>query len=213
MSIVVPEQKRSWLLAGAAVALVLAVGTTIVLVDLPGEQLLSRGGSSAGVTPVVPDLPQAPWEISIHASGLSGKMPPAQRKALDRQRPEVRSLVMRVYDSLFVHPNRLADTLKENFSGPAAAALQRANAGATEAGQASTTLRKADIGIQAFGGGRMAVASVTIRATAEDADGPVLHRSALWMERATDGWKVVAFDVRQGPVPTGTGEKEKGKRP
>lgn len=199
-SIVAPDQKRPWILIAGALALVLAVATTIALVDLPGEQLLSRRGTEPGKA-AVPALPQATWEMSVHASGVDGKLTAAQKKAVERQRPELRALVKRVYDSLFLHPGRLEGTLKENFSEPAALALRRAGAGATEPGRVATTLRRASIGIEATGGARMAVASVTVRAGADGVDDPVVHRSALWLERASGGWKVVAFDVRQGPAP------------
>lgn len=209
MSIVAPDQKKPWILIAAAIGIVVAVATTIALVDLPGERLLSRRGAEGGETPVTPELPQATWEMSIHASGVDGKLSPAQEKAVDRQRPRLRSLVMKIYDSLFVHPNRLSDTLKENFSEPAAIALKRAKAGATEPGKVSTTLRRASIGIQAGGGARLAVASVTVRAVGDGGDRPVVHRSALWLERAKSGWKVVAFDLQQGPLADTSGAKGK----
>ena len=205
-----PDQKRSWILIAAAVAVVLAVATTIALVDLPGEQLLSRRGTEPGKAAVA-ELPQATWEMSVHASGVDGKLTGAQKKAVERHRPELRSLVKRVYDSLFIHPGRLPDTLKENFSEPAALALKRAGAGAAEPGRVATTLRRASIGIEATGDARMAVASVTVRATADGVNDPVLHRSALWLERARGGWKVIAFDVRQGPAPEPAPAPKKGR--
>jgi len=218
----VPDQKRTWILIVAAVAVVLAVATTIALVELPGQRIgIGREGGRPGET-ALPDLPQATWEMSVHASGVEGKLTGAEKKALQRQRPELRVLVKRVYDSLFIHPNRLADTLKENFSEPAAVSLRRAGAGADEAGRVATTLRRATIGIQATGGARMAVASVTVHADGDGSDQPVVHRSALWLERARGDWKVVAFDVRQGPLPEPSGDKKgdetskqrgKGKKP
>ena len=205
-----PNQKRPWILIAGALALVLTVATTIALVDLPGEQLLSRRGTEPGRA-AVPSLPQATWEMSVHASGVDGKLTAAQKKVVERHRPELRSLVKRVYDSLFLHPGRLTDTLKENFSEPAAVALRRAGAGAAEPGRVSTTLRRASIGIEATAGASMAVASVTVRATAEGVEHPVLHRSALWLERARGDWKVVAFDVRQGPAPEPQPAPNKGR--
>lgn len=182
----------------AAIALVLAVATTITVVDIPSKQLISGRDSALEA---VPALPQAAWKIRVHASGVGAKVSPAAKKSLDRQGPRLRSLVKKVYDSLFVHPNRLPGTLRQNFSGSAAAAFRRAGAGASEAGRASTTLRRARIGIEAERA-RAAVAAVTVRAVGDNAGAaPVLHRSTLWLERARTGWKVVAFDVRQGAVP------------
>jgi hypothetical protein len=76
----------------------------------------------------------------------------------------------------------------------------------------STTLRRARIGIQA-GGARTAVAAVTVRAVGDHAGtAPVLHRSTLWLERARTGWKVIAFDVRQGALPKAPASKGKNGR-
>jgi hypothetical protein len=208
---VVPDQTRTWIVIVAAIVVVLAVATTIALVDLPGERILTGGQGLRPGEAVLPDLPQATWEMSVHASGVDGKLTAPEKKALEGQRPELQALVKRVYDSLFIHPNRLADTLKENFAEPAAVALRRAGAGATEPGRVATTLRRATIGIEATGGARMAVASVTVRAVGDNSADPVVHRSALWLERARGDWKVVAFDLRQGPAPDPSGDKKAGE--
>lgn len=199
MSVVVPEQKKPWILIAAAIALVLAVTTTILLADLPGARLLSGGGDKTEI-PALPELPQARWQMSVHPSGFRAQITDAQKKRVDRQRPKVRVLVKTIYDALFLHPDRLKTTLRDNFTQPAAIALRRSGAGASEAGRVSTTFRRADIGIQAEGGARMAVASVTVRALGERSARPVLHRSSLWLERVRNEWKVVAFDVRQAPL-------------
>lgn len=212
MSIVAPDHKKPWILIAAAIGLALALGAMVALVDLPGKRLLSLGGRGSGDVAAIPGLPQATWEMRVHASGVDGVLTRAQKKALERQRPKLRSLVKKVYDSLFVHPNRLQATLKKNFSEPAAVALRRAGPGATTAGRVSTTLRRARIGIQAAGGARMAVASVTVRALADGDGRPVVHRSALWLERARGDWKVVAFDVRQAPLSERTGSDGKAGR-
>ena len=213
-----PEQKRPWIVIAAAIAVILSVATTIALVNLPGEQLLTGRKGFSGAA-AVRALPQATWEMNVHAAGLDGKLTAAQATAMERQRPELKSLVKRVYDSLFIHPNRLTDTLKENFTEPAAVALRRAGAGAAEPGRVATTLRRASIGVQATGGARMAVASITIRAVADGVQEPVVHRSALWLERVRGEWKVVAFDVRQAPdagsgpdKQGGAGKKKAGKQ-
>lgn len=210
-SIVAPDQKRSWTFIAAALGVILTIATTIALVDLPGEHLLSRGGSEGDGRVTAPALPQATWEMNVHAAGVEGRLTPAQKKAIENHRPELRSLVKRIYDSLFLHPNRLPDTLRENFSEPAAVALRRAGAGATDPGRVATTLRRANIGIQAAGA-RMAVASITVRALGEGTERPVLHRSALWLERARRDWKVVAFQVRQAPLREPTGKAPAHKK-
>ena len=207
-SIVAPDQKRPWILIAAAIILVLAVAVTIAAIDLPGERLISRGEPAPQVAPA---LPQAAWKMNVKPSGVDGKLSPAAKKAVGRQGPQVRALVKRVYDSLFVRPKTLPVTLKQSFTGPAAVAFKRAGAGVSEAGRASTTLRRASIGIQAEGA-RTAVAAVTVRAVGDTAGAtPVLHRSTLWLERAESGWKVVAFNVQQALAPTAPATKAKGR--
>ena len=70
------------------------------------------------------------------------------------------------------------------------------------------------LGVQADGGARLAVASVTVRAARSDAQAaPLRHRATLWMERREGGWQVIAFDVAQGPLgDAGKKDAKKGKR-
>ena len=213
MSLVAPIQRRPWIAIAAGVTLLVVLVTTVLLVDLPGKHLLS--GPSEPAAPEAA-LPQAEWSIRAYPAGVTHKVTKAQEKILARRRPEVIALVKRVYDTLFVHPGRLDATLKENFSAAAAIALRRSNAGVSEADPISTTLRTAKIGVEATGGARTAVASVTVRAGRTDVDAqPLRHKATLWMQRGKGGWKVIAFDVQQGPLPAdGPQErtKKKGKR-
>ena len=219
MSLVAPVQRRPWIAVAAGLTLLIAVVTTLVLVDLPGRHILSGRDDAPAVQEAVP---QAPWTIKAYPAGVTAKVTKAQEKVLAKRRPEVIALVKRVYDSLFLHPGRLDGTLEENFTQAAATALKRSGAGVAEAGAAATTLRTARIGLQASGGARLAIASVTVRAARPDADAaPLRHKATLWMQRANGGWKVVAFDVDQGPIPELGGQnageakgdgKRKGKR-
>ena len=214
MSLVAPIQRKPWIAIAAALTLLIALGTTLVLIDFPGKQLLSGGGEGAATVPEAA-VPQAPWTIKAYPAGVTEKVTAAQAKVLEKRRPEVIALVKRVYDGLFVHPGRLAATLEENFTPAAAAALRRAGAGVEEPGAAATTLRTAEIGVQADGGARLAVASVTVRAARSDAEAdPLRHKATLWMERRDGGWQVIAFDVDQGPLGDAVKKdsEKKGKR-
>lgn len=217
MSLVAPIQRKPWIAIAAGLTLLIVLATTLLLIDFPGKHVLSGGGEEGGVVPEAA-VPQAPWSIKAYPAGVTDKVTKDQAKVLEKRRPEVIALVKRVYDALFVHPGRLAGTLDENFSADAAAALRRSSAAISEPGTVATTFRSAQIGVQAGGGSRLAVASVTVRAARSDPEAaPLRHKATLWMERRNGGWKVIAFDVDQGPVAGETnkkdgGAKKKGKR-
>lgn len=216
MSIAAPDEKRPWALAGVAASLVLLLAAGLVFLDLPGEQLLSRGGRDApSVTGAA--LPQARWEIKTHPAGVMKKVTKAQGERIARQRPQVAAVVKRVYDAMFLRPGRLQESLRRNFTAAAATALRRSGATVAEPGIVTTKKRSARIGIQAAGGPTLAVATVSVRASL--ADNPlrrITHDSTLWMERRKTGWKVVAFQVDQRPVKTAktapAGKKDRKKK-
>lgn len=202
MSIAAPSIKRSWAVAGLAAAVLFALVAALVFMDLPGERLLSPGAGDS-TTEQDRDLPQAPWQIKTHPAGVVDKVSKAQAARIKQQRPQVTSLVKKLYDALLLHPGRLRSALSENFTPAAAAALRRSGAVVPEAGVVSTAERRADIGIQAAGGPTLAIATISLEATFADRPERVIdHEATLWMERGKDGWQVVAFEVEQGPEPT-----------
>lgn len=212
MSLVAPIQRRPWIALAAGLTALIAIGTTLLLIDFPGKHVLSGRGDAGDAVPEA-SVPQAPWTIKAYPAGVTDKVTNAQAKILEERRPEVIALIKRVYDALFVHPGRLAGTLDENFSADAAAALRRSSAGVSETGAVATTLRTAEIGVQAGGGARLAVASVTVRAARPDPQAaPLRHKATLWMERRNGSWKVIAFDVDQGPLTGENDKKDRGAR-
>jgi hypothetical protein len=196
LSVVAPDQRRLWAVLGITLAFAIATYTTIAFSD-------PRDGTSPGTASSPDDVaagpPQAPWKISVHGSGAHGKMTKVQKVRLERQEPQLRSVIRRIYDAVLVHPNRLPETLKANFTPLAARALRRADVAATRPGVAATSIRKATIGVD-VNGLRVAVASVSVRAKAGEGARPVVHRSTLWLERGKERWRVVAFDVNQAPL-------------
>lgn len=213
MSIAAPDQKRSWLMVAVAVGTLFLLVTGLVFLDLPGERLLSPGGDETLASETAQALPQAPWKIKAHPAGVLGKVTKAQAARIQRQRPQVVSLVKRVYDALLVHPGRLGSTLEKTFTPAAATALRRSGAAVARAGVVTTKKRSAQIGIQAAGGPTLAVASVSVRALlADDLSRRLGHHSTLWMERGKKGWKVVAFQVDQRPLRAGADSKKKSNK-
>ncbi len=201
MSIAAPDQKRPWALLGAAAALIFLLALALVFLDLPGERLLLSGGPNPAKRAGAAALPQARWELKAHPSGVMNKVTKAQRERIARQRPQVISLVKKVYDAMFIRPRLLRTTLRRHFTPAAAKALRRSGAAVTEPHIVLTKKRSARIGIQAAGGPTLAIASVSVRASlADEPRRRVAHNSTLWMERRDTGWKVVAFHLDQRPV-------------
>jgi hypothetical protein len=159
-------------------------------------------GSTARVSSAEASIPQAEWKIAVHPSGNSGKLGKLRAKRIRAQRPATRELIRRVYDGVFLAPAaRRKDVLKSYFAGRAAAEFAN-TAGVPEgATEVTTTVRKADVGIDAAGAQR-AAAVVVVRAHGRlgARSFGLLHRATLWLERSKGSWGVIAFDVRQRPI-------------
>ncbi len=212
MSLVVPEQTKVWLLTGIAAAAALIVTILVLGTNRPGRPAASADDPKVASVNTKAPPPQAKWKITTHVAGVPDEVTKAQARAVARQGPALVALVKDVYDALFLHRDRLSEELKQNFNAPAARAFRRSGAGAARAGVASTSYRSAEIGIGATDGARLAVASVSIRASAEKTGaGRFLHRSTLWLKRAHADWKVIAFTVNQAPLPAGAQDEKKGR--
>lgn len=156
--------------------------------------------SSSTTTAPDPSIKQAKWKMNVHPSGNLEKMSKRQMKRIRAQRPEVGSLVARVYDALFLAPARRRSVVRNSFAPRAAAAFADDAGIPANTTMVRTTLRKADIGIDATGARRAAaVVKVRARGRVGSRRFALVHRATLWLERR-GGWKVIAFDVRQSPV-------------
>jgi hypothetical protein len=203
LSVVAPDGRRLWAVAGIMLAFAVATYTTIAFLD-PGES--GRPGSSGAPGYRAQGPQQSPWKISVHGSAAHGRITKLQKARLERQEPRLRSVVRRIYDAVLIHPNRLRETLQANFTPAAGVALRRADVAASRPKVAATSVRRATIGVD-VNGLKAAVASVVVRAAAPGAVRPVVHRSTLWLERGDRGWRVLAFEVDQAPLP----ERRPGK--
>jgi len=161
-------------------------------------------GEGAGFRISSPEasIPQAKWKITVHPSGNSGKLGKIRAKRIRAQRPTTRKLIRRVYDGVFLAPPaQRRDVLQRYFNGRAAAKFADTAGVPDRATEVTTTVRKADVGIDAAGA-RRAAAVVVVRAHGRL--GPrsfgLLHRATLWLERSKGSWNVIAFEVRQRPI-------------
>ena len=109
-----------------------------------------------------------------------------------------------VYDAVFLQPAHLPAAARSDFSRAAARSWQRSRAGLpAHAERVKLLSRRARIGIDAESA-RRAVASVVVRAAGWRGARRfrLLHRATLWIERGARGWRIVAYDLAQGPAHT-----------
>ncbi|MDP9069637.1 MAG: hypothetical protein M3N53_15035 [Actinomycetota bacterium] len=213
MSVVAPDEDRVWVVAGVSIAAVLLVGLLLLGGGDRAEPVVSHDAPGAPRTEKLVPPPQARWKITTHSAGVVEPVTKAQQRAVARQRPALSALVRRVYDALFVHPGRSRAVLRDTFTRRAAGAFRRSGAGVATAGVASTTLRRADIGIAPTDGARLAVATVAVRAQADEPGATrFLHRSTLWLERSQRLWKVIAFSIDQGRLAEPSDDKKQNQR-
>jgi hypothetical protein len=178
-------------IAGALAALLLGVACS----HTTGS---AGDGTPVAMPPSAPVIEQAEWRISAHPSGNIG---PMSKRELRRVRAEsfpLRRAVTEVYDALFLDPAARPAVLNKRFAARAARALPARSGVPASVEKVRTTLRKADIGIDASGA-RRAAAKVKIRARgiASGERFALLHRGTLWLEKKGGTWKIMAFDVRQ----------------
>jgi hypothetical protein len=161
-----------------------------------------------------PNIKQAAWRIKAKQIGSVGKVTRADKKRLRAQRPRLKGLIKDVYDSLFLFPSRKRISLREHFTRRAARKVLATKAGISpRAERVRTWSRRATIGVQP-NNAAVAAAQVYIRATGK-VDNKIfrlVHRATLWLQRARGAWKVVGFEVNQGPVKKSAQDKKKERK-
>lgn len=180
----------------------LLVATVSVWVFLSQTAADHRASTDPDLSVAAPSVEQASWKLQYSAEGRFGKLTNAQRDAYANQKENVTALITGIYDGIFLEPARLAEVIKSSFSNDAARSLEAKElsfpGGATDV---TTTRRRAHIALDAqkadFAVGRV---TVDVEATLDKRTLNIEHRSTLWLERADGAWKVIAFDVEQGPA-------------
>ena len=188
-------------LHGAAAALAAAI--LVASLGTSCTEPPNNGARGAQIPEVsTPDIKQARWRINTERVGSVAKVTGADKKRLKRQRPRLIGLVKDVYDSLFLFPSRKKAILRKHFERPAARKVLSSKAGISpRATRVHIRSRRAGIGIQP-NSAATAAAKVYVRATGriENKKFRLVHRATLWLQRLKRGWKVVGFDVSQGPA-------------
>ena len=197
MSIVAPTQRRLWVpaLAGIAVASI----SIAMLWVLTGADRTSVPSSDSPQV-AAPATDQAGWRIKTSVA-RSGPITKAQRELIVRRKPELLTTVRNIYNTLFLTPSAKPDIIKEYFAPVAASSFRADRTGVpNDATGVQITRRIARIGIEAQGVNRAAaLVDVEARATRKGRVTKLSHRARLWLQRDTDGWQVIAFDLSQRP--------------
>jgi hypothetical protein len=212
LSIAATARRRSWLLpAGIALALMVAAA--------PAAYVLwqeSRTTTPAPPFSAVPEAQQAPWKIETFPAGAIARIGKADRALAENRAAAVEGIVKDVYDTELMDPAKLPKVLDRAFTARAAESFAKAGLGVPKgATDVRSTSRRARIGVD-IGGGRAAAADVKISLVG-DLKGEKLEitqRATLWMQRDQRHWRVVGYDVKQGPTPahrSNAGKSQKGR--
>ena len=199
MSFVAPSQRR--LVWPVAIALTCSMLVALLLY-LP-SRTSTIGSSDTPGSIAAPGVAQAAWEMKTFPAGGAGvrRLSKATKARLAAQREPLTALVTSVYDALFLEPARLNSVLRDHFTAAAARQALRAKLGLpASATKVEIKRRSARIGIHMQGASR-AAASVLVagHATVKARKIRFRHDATLWLERSHRTWKVIAFDVTQGP--------------
>ena len=209
MSIVAP--RRTWLLPAGLGACALVVAASVALLLLWRHPQGATGGQPFSAAPAAE---QAPWRVKSFAAGALGKIAGDAKATAERQLSDVEKLVRGVYDAELMNPRDLPKVVEKSFTQSAAASFERARLGVPKgATDVTSTKRAARIGVN-VAGARSASAEVTISVVGR-LKGETLRldqRSTLWMQRLDGRWKVVGYDVAQGPPEAAAGKAGKSGR-
>ena len=199
MNVIVPSTKKAWLpLAAAGLLAVLALGLWISDRDLPG--------SARGEVPAPPvDIPEAiidqvPWKVRAFPAGVTRPLTKAQKKAIGKNKVSAGEPVTQVVDALMFEPAALGALRGKVATAGAARALARSKLVPKGIEEVKVIRRVARVGIDVAGTKR-AAAKVRVGFKGR-LDGKAVRLNlsgAFWLERYSNGWKIVAFEGESRP--------------
>jgi hypothetical protein len=201
LSIVATARRRSWLLpAGITLALAVAISPAVYV-------FLERSRTTTPARPFTPApaAEQAPWVIKTFPAGAISKIGKSERELAANRADAVEGIVKDVYNAELMDPGSLPKVLDRSFTPQAAKGFAKAGLGVPKgASDVRSTTRRARIGVDVVSG-RAAAADVKISLVGELKGDTVkiTQRATLWMQRDQRHWRVVGYDVKQGPTPSG----------
>lgn len=197
MSVVAPSQRR--LVWPVSIAL------TALMVYALNLYLPTRSPvSSVPRTLAPPGVEQAQWQVKTFPAGGAGigRIGNKAKARVKAQRQPLALLVQDVYDAMFLEPSRAEQVVRERFEAAAGStALAKKIGLPASLEEVKITKRTAQVGIS-MAGAETAAARVKVVGTVKK-DGrqtDFKHRSTLWLERSHKTWKIIGFDVSQGPL-------------
>lgn len=199
MSFVAPSQRR--LVWPVAIALSCSMVVALLLYLPSRTTHLSTSETPGSIA--APGVTQPAWEMKTFPAGGAGvaRLSKASKARIAAQRKPLAALITEVYDALFLEPAALRSVLRAHFIAPAARqALDHKLGLPAAASDVRIKRRVARVGIHMQGASRAAARIVvTGRAAIKGRRARFHHEATLWLERTRKTWKVMAFDVTQGP--------------
>lgn len=201
MSIVAPSQRRLVWPVAIALTCSMVVALLLYLPTRTGSIGSSQSGTAGSIA--APGVKQADWSLQTFPAGGAGvgKLTKADKARLGAQRAPLAALVTEVYDALFLEPAQVNRVLRARFAAPAARQALDSKLGMpSSATEVKIKRRDARVGIHMQGASRAAARVVVAgHALVKGRRVKFHHKAILWLERTRKTWKVIAFDVAQGP--------------
>ncbi len=183
-------------LLGFTIAMLVGAAAWAVISRTTAEHLTASDYPVAA-----PDVEQAAWEVDYSSTGGFGQVSKQAKARYSTEKMRVGDAVTDIYDGIFLTPATLPEVIKRSFTIDAARSIDVKKLGfPAGASDVTTTTRAVEIALDATTA-RFAVSEVTIvaEASVENRVVEIKHQSTLWLERMEGTWKVVAFEVEQGP--------------
>lgn len=203
MSSMIRTEGRPWLPIAigvtALIAALIAVGVIRSLADRP----VSTGTSSGEAPPAVlgddgEPLPQAKWKLNVYPTAV-GRPGKAQRELVGKQRDDLKQLVRKLSDSLLLTGD--VSGMKRSLTPAVAARFERSRLklpkGMTEV---RTLRRSAKVGVDEKATHAAARVTLTYTGDLEGRTIKMQQKMDLWLQRNSNGWRVVAFSGTSGMV-------------
>lgn len=210
MNVIVPSTKKAWLpLAAAGLLAVLALGLWDSDRDLPA-------GSARGEIPAPPvEIPEAvieqvPWKVTAFPAGVMRPLTKSQRKAIGKHKVSAGGPVTQAVDALMFEPPALGALRGKAATAGAARALARSKLVPKGIEDVKVIRRIVRVGID-VGGMKRAAAKVRVGFKGQ-LNGKAVRLNlsgAFWLERYSNGWKIVAFEGESRPYTS----PQKAKKP
>ena len=209
MNVIAPSTKKTWLPLAAA-GFLAVVGLALWVSDREAPSGTARGEIPA--PPVeIPEavIEQVPWEVTAFPAGVTQRITKDQRKAIQKNKVSAGEPVTQVVDALVFEPNAIGALSGRAATAGAARALARSKLVPAGMKKVKVIRRVARVGIDIAGIKRAAAeVRVGFRGRLKGRSVRLYLTGAFWLERGSNGWKIVAFEGESKPfTPT-----QKGKR-